>query len=86
MTQAAPDRARLSVLAIPNELETKRIFNLVRTAKLALPIVGRAEDDDELEHFRTNGAALARLAENELGHSMSRYVLDQCAQQPSLWR
>ncbi len=80
LTQAALDRARLLVLAIPNELETKRIFNLVRTANPALPIVVRAEDDDELEHFRSAGAALALLAENELGHSMSRYVLDQCAQ------
>ena len=77
--QAALDRARLLVLAIPNELESRRVFDLVRAANPALPIAVRAQDDDELEHFRDRGAALVLLAENELGHSMSRFVLDQCA-------
>ncbi len=79
LSQAALDRARLLVLAIPNELEARRVFALARAVNPELAIAVRAQDDDELEHFRDQGATLVLLAENELGQAMSRFVLAHCA-------
>ena len=81
LKQAALERARLLVLTTPNELESRRIFDLVRSAHPELAIAVRAPNEDELEYFRTQGAALVLLAENELGHAMSAFVLERTAQQ-----
>lgn len=80
LKQAALERARLLVLTTPNELESRRIFDLVHSAHPELAIAVRAHNEDEQEYFRSQGAALVLLAENELGHAMSAFVLERTAQ------
>ncbi len=72
--QAPLDRTRLVVLAIPNIHEARRVFDLVKAANPTVDIVVRADDEVESEYFRDNGALEVLIAENELGHAMSRLV------------
>ena len=75
LVQARLERARLVVIAIPNAAEAKRVFDLVKAANPALGVVVRAETEEEVEYFREHGADEVLIAENELGHSMSRVAL-----------
>ncbi|TDU31423.1 Kef-type potassium/proton antiporter (CPA2 family) [Panacagrimonas perspica] len=74
ITQAPLDRTRLVVLAIPNIHEARRVFDLIKAANPTIDIVVRADDEVESEYFRDNGALEVLIAENELGHAMSRLV------------
>ncbi len=74
ITQAPLDRTRLVVIAIPNIHEARRVFDLIKTAHPTIDIVLRADDEAEGEYFRDNGALEVLIAENELGHAMSRLV------------
>jgi len=65
---------RLVVLAIPNIHEARRVFDLIKAANPTIDIVVRADDEVESEYFRDNGALEVLIAENELGHAMSRLV------------
>ena len=74
ITQAPLDRTRLVVLAIPNIHEARRVFDLIKAANPTIDVVVRADDEVESEYFRDNGALEVLIAENELGHAMSRLV------------
>ena len=72
--QAPLDRTRLVVLAIPNIHEARRVFDLVKGANPTIDIVVRADSEEEGAYFREHGALEVLIAENELGHAMSRLV------------
>ena len=70
--------ARAVVIAIPNADEARRVFNLVRNERPDLPVAVRARDRDDVEFFRSRGGGgQALLAEDELGHALSRVVLGE---------
>ncbi|MCC2656723.1 MAG: TrkA-N:Sodium/hydrogen exchanger [Panacagrimonas sp.] len=68
-------QARAVVIAIPNADEARRVFKLVRGARPDLPVVVRANDRDDVEFFRGEGGGQALLAEDALGHALSRAVV-----------
>ena len=72
LAQAPLDRTRLVVLAIPNINEARRIFDLVKAANPRTDVLVRADNEEEAAYFRDNGALEVFIAENELGHAMSR--------------
>lgn len=76
LAQARLDRARLVVVAIPNGNEARRVFDLVKAANPALHVTVRAHSEEDIAYFHANGARDVLIAEYELGHAMSRLVLD----------
>jgi CPA2 family monovalent cation:H+ antiporter-2 len=75
LAQVDLSHARAVVIAIPNADEARRVFGLVRSARPDLPVVVRANDRDDVEYFRGQGGGQALLAEDELGHALSRAVV-----------
>jgi CPA2 family monovalent cation:H+ antiporter-2 len=75
LAQVDLSHARAVVIAIPNADEARRVFGLVRSARPDLPVVARANDRDDVEYFRGQGGGQALLAEDELGHALSRAVV-----------
>ncbi|HKY92425.1 MAG TPA: cation:proton antiporter, partial [Nevskiaceae bacterium] len=76
LAQASLAHARGIVIAIPNEHEARRIFDLVRTFAPDLDIVIRAHGEDDLAYYRDNGAREALVAETELGRALSRATME----------
>jgi CPA2 family monovalent cation:H+ antiporter-2 len=72
LAQASLAQARGMVIAIPNANEARRVFDLAKAFNPALDVIVRAHSEDDLEYYRTHGAREALIAENELGHSLSR--------------
>lgn len=79
IAQAPLKRARMIVLAIPNIHEARRIFDLARSFNPNVRIVVRADSEEEGAYFREHGAHDVLIAENELGHAMSRLALRDTA-------
>ncbi|ODS63071.1 MAG: cation:proton antiport protein [Arenimonas sp. SCN 70-307] len=75
LEEAAPDRASLLVLAIPQALEAGEVIARLRERRPEMTILARAHSDVEVRHLLKNGADGAVLAEKELAHSMAEMAL-----------
>ena len=75
LAAAGIDRARLLVIAVPDDLHTRHIFELARTAQPGLDIVARTHSEAEHDHLEAHGVGLAVVAERELALGMMAYAL-----------
>ncbi|KFL35874.1 YbaL family putative K(+) efflux transporter [Arenimonas donghaensis] len=75
LDEAAPDRASLMVLAIPQALEAGEVIARLREMNPQMTILARAHSDGEVRHLLKHGADGAVLAEKELAHSMAEMAL-----------
>ena len=75
LREAAPERAHMALLAIPNALEAGEIIATLRKLNPGLSIVARGHSDIEVKHLLDHGADAAVMAERELAHSFAEMVL-----------
>lgn len=75
MREAAPERAKLAVFAMPQALEAGEAIERLKTVNPALSILARAHSDHEVKHLLAHGADAAVLAERELAYALRDMVL-----------
>ncbi|MFC5570560.1 YbaL family putative K(+) efflux transporter [Lysobacter yangpyeongensis] len=75
LREAAPERAHMALLAIPNALEAGEIIASLRKVNPTLSIVARGHSDTEVKHLLDHGADAAVMAERELAHSFAEMVM-----------
>ncbi|HEV8695718.1 MAG TPA: cation:proton antiporter, partial [Lysobacter sp.] len=75
LREAAPERAHMALLAIPNALEAGEIIATLRKVNPAMSIVARGHSDTEIKHLLEHGADATVMAERELAHSFAEMVL-----------
>jgi len=75
LREAAPERAHMALLAIPNALEAGEIIATLRKVNPNLSIVARGHSDIEVKHLLEHGADAAVMAERELAHSFAEMVM-----------
>jgi K+:H+ antiporter len=75
LREAAPERAHMALLAIPNALEAGEIIATLRKVNPAMSIVARGHSDTEVKHLLEHGADATVMAERELAHSFAEMVL-----------
>jgi len=75
LREAAPERAHMALLAIPNALEAGEIIATLRKVNPNLSIVARGHSDNEVKHLLEHGADAAVMAERELAHSFAEMVM-----------
>ncbi|WP_374605100.1 YbaL family putative K(+) efflux transporter [Arenimonas sp.] len=75
LDEAAPEKATLVVLAIPQALEAGEVVARLRALNPGMTILARAHSDGEVRHLLKHGADGAVLAEKELAHSMAEMAL-----------
>ena len=75
MLEAAPERAKLAVFAIPQALEAGETIERLKALNPALTILARAHSDAQVKHLLAHGADAAVLAERELAYSLAEMVM-----------
>jgi CPA2 family monovalent cation:H+ antiporter-2 len=75
LREAAPERAHMALLAIPNALEAGEIIATLRKVNPSMSIVARGHSDNEVKHLLEHGADAAVMAERELAHSIAEMVM-----------
>ncbi|QSX78522.1 YbaL family putative K(+) efflux transporter [Agrilutibacter solisilvae] len=75
LREAAPERAHMALLAIPNALEAGQIITTLRRVNPTMSIVARGHSDAEVKHLLEHGADAAVMAERELAHSIAEMVM-----------
>ncbi len=75
LREAAPERAHMALIAIPNALEAGEVIATLKNIKPDLTIVARAHSDAEVKHLLDHGADAAVMAERELAHSFAEMVM-----------
>ncbi|MCR6663534.1 MAG: Kef family K(+) transporter [Luteimonas sp.] len=75
MKEAAPDRAKLAIFAIPHALEAGEAIARMKAINPAITVLARAHSDAEVKHLLEHGADGAVLAERELAYSLAEMVM-----------
>jgi len=75
MREAAPERAKLAVFAIPNALEAGETIARLKMLNPEITVLARAHSDNEVRHLLAHGADGAVLAERELAYSLAEMVM-----------
>jgi CPA2 family monovalent cation:H+ antiporter-2 len=75
MLEAAPERAKLAVFAIPNALEAGETIARLKALSPAITVLARAHSEAEVKHLLQPGADGAVLAERELAYSLAEMVM-----------
>ena len=75
MLEAAPERAKLAVFAIPQALEAGETIERLKALNPALTVLARAHSDAQVKHLLAHGADAAVLAERELAYSLAEMVM-----------
>jgi CPA2 family monovalent cation:H+ antiporter-2 len=75
MLEAAPERAKLAVFAIPNALEAGETIARLKVINPEITVLARAHSDNEVKHLLAHGADGAVLAERELAYSLAEMVM-----------
>ncbi len=75
MKEAAPERAKLAIFAIPHALEAGEAIARLKAANPAITVLARAHSDAEVKHLLEHGADGAVLAERELAYSLAEMVM-----------
>jgi CPA2 family monovalent cation:H+ antiporter-2 len=74
---AAPERARLLVIAIPDKSATRRILAAARRANPAIEVIARTHSSDEADWLARHAVSLAVMGERHAASEMTRYALDR---------
>ena len=75
MREAAPERAKLVVFAIPHTLEAGEAIARLKLLNPELTVLARAHSDAEVRHLLAHGADATVLAERELAYSLAEMVM-----------
>lgn len=75
MHEAAPERAKLVVFAIPHALEAGEAIARLKALNPDITVLARAHSDTEVRHLLEHGADGAVLAERELAYSLAEMVM-----------
>ena len=75
LLEAAPERARLAVFAIPKALEAGETIARLKALNPQITVLARAHSDLEVRHLLEHGADGAVLAERELAYSLAEMVM-----------
>ncbi len=75
LLEAAPERAKLAVFAIPQALEAGETIARLKALNPEITVLARAHSDAEVKHLLAHGADGAVLAERELAYSLAEMVM-----------
>jgi CPA2 family monovalent cation:H+ antiporter-2 len=75
MLEAAPERAKLAVFAIPQALEAGETIERLKALNPAITVLARAHSEAQVKHLLQHGADAAVLAERELAYSLAEMVM-----------
>ena len=75
MLEAAPERAKLAVFAMPKALEAGEAIERLKVINPAISVLARAHSEVEVKHLLAHGADAAVLAERELAYALRDMVL-----------
>jgi CPA2 family monovalent cation:H+ antiporter-2 len=75
MLEAAPERAKLAVFAIPQALEAGETIQRLKALNPAITVLARAHSEAQVRHLLAHGADAAVLAERELAYSLAEMVM-----------
>ncbi|WP_024889368.1 YbaL family putative K(+) efflux transporter [Luteimonas huabeiensis] len=75
MRDAAPERAALAIMAIPQAFEAGEAIERMKAINPAITVLARAHSDSEVRHLLDHGADGAVLAERELAYSLAEMVM-----------
>jgi CPA2 family monovalent cation:H+ antiporter-2 len=75
MLEAAPERAKLAVFAIPQALEAGETIARLKALNPAITVLARAHSEAQVRHLLAHGADAAVLAERELAYSLAEMVM-----------
>ena len=75
MLEAAPQRAKLAVFAIPQALEAGETIARLKAVNPAITVLARAHSEVQVRHLLEHGADAAVLAERELAYSLAEMVM-----------
>jgi len=75
MREAAPERAKLAVFAIPQALEAGEAIVRLKAINPYITVLARAHSDTEVRHLLEHGADATVLAERELAYSLAEMVM-----------
>src|SRR5690606_4957603 len=75
MLEAAPERAKLAVFAIPQALEAGETIERLKALNPAISVLARAHSEAQVKHLLEHGADAAVLAERELAFSLADMVM-----------
>jgi CPA2 family monovalent cation:H+ antiporter-2 len=75
MLEAAPERAKLAVFAIPQALEAGETIERLKALNPAITVLARAHSEAQVKHLLAHGADAAVLAERELAYSLAEMVM-----------
>ena len=75
MLEAAPQRAKLAVFAIPQALEAGETIARLKLLNPEITVLARAHSDIQVKHLLEHGADGAVLAERELAYSLAEMVM-----------
>ncbi|HXH00880.1 MAG TPA: YbaL family putative K(+) efflux transporter [Xanthomonadaceae bacterium] len=75
LAEAAPERAKLAVFAIPQALEAAASIARLKAINPGITVLARAHTDGQVRHLLEHGADAAVLAERELAQSLAEMVM-----------
>jgi CPA2 family monovalent cation:H+ antiporter-2 len=75
MLEAAPERAKLAVFAIPQALEAGETIERLKALNPSITVLARAHSETQVKHLLAHGADAAVLAERELAYSLAEMVM-----------
>ena len=75
LEEAAPERAKLAVFAIPQALEAGETIERLKALNPAITVLARAHSEGQVRHLLEHGADAAVLAERELAYSLAEMVM-----------
>ena len=75
MAEAAPERAKLAIFAIPQAFEAGESIVRLKRMDPTITVLARAHSDAEVKHLLERGADAVVLAERELAHSLAEMAL-----------
>ncbi|MDH5833061.1 YbaL family putative K(+) efflux transporter [Luteimonas kalidii] len=83
MLEAAPERAKMAIFAIPQALEAGETIERMKTLNPTITVLARAHSDAEVKHLLEHGADGAVLAERELAFSLAEMVMSTPPYRPA---
>lgn len=75
MLEAAPQRAKLAVFAMPQALEAGETIERLKAINPTISVLARAHSETQVKHLLEHGADAAILAERELAYSLTEMVM-----------
>ncbi|MDE2406512.1 MAG: Kef family K(+) transporter [Xanthomonadaceae bacterium] len=75
MLEAAPERAKLAIFAMPQALEAGSTIERLKAINPAISVLARAHSEAQVRYLLEHGADAAVLAERELAHSLTDMVM-----------